>query len=94
MPATVRQDSLPGRVFSATGDSSYPTGGYPLSAAVLAHLSALSPGKVVGINDGAAVIALWDAANLKVKFITAATGAEVANASNQSAVTVKLFLFA
>jgi hypothetical protein len=27
---------------------------------------------------------------LKVKFITAATGAEVTNASNQSAVTVRL----
>ena len=90
MAAQVTQDSFPARIFNVSGDSSYATGGYALSAAVLA---ALGSGKVVGLNDGSAVIALWDAVNLKVKFITAATGAQVANASDQSANTVKLLLY-
>jgi hypothetical protein len=88
MPATVSRNVAPGRayIFDVAGDASYATGGYPLS------LSSLSNRTVYGINDGGAIIALWDAVNLKVKFITAATGAEVANASNQSAVTVKLLV--
>ena len=90
MAATVSEDIFNGRIFNVVGDSSYATGGYALSAAVLSQLKS---GQVVGLNDGNAVIALWDAANLKVKFITASTGAEVANASNQSANTVKLLLF-
>jgi len=90
MAATVSEDIFNGRIFNVVGDSSYATGGYALSAAVLSQLKS---GQVVGLNDGNAVIALWDAANLKVKFITASTGAEVANASNQSTNTVKLLLF-
>lgn len=88
MAATVSQDFNPGRVkiIDVQGDGSYTTGGYALSLTSLANKT------LYGLNDGGAIIALWDAANLKVKFITAATGAEVANASNQSANTVKLII--
>lgn len=91
MPAIVtpNKNSDRVRIIDVIGDSNYATGGYPLS---LSGLSAAGGGSrgVYGLNDGSAVIALWDAVNNKVKFITAATGAEVANASDQSAVTVKL----
>lgn len=91
MAATVSLDVLSGkdaRIFDVKGDTSYATGGYAVS------LSAFGAGGGVraayGVNDGSTVIALFDSVNLKVKFITAATGAEVANASDQSANTVKL----
>jgi hypothetical protein len=85
MAATVQATTFPGKIFSVTGDSSYATGGYALAA------SDLPIRTCVGLNTGT-VIALWDAPNKKVKFITAATGAEVANASDQSAVTVQLLV--
>lgn len=92
MAAQVTADPLTdkARIIDVQGDSSYATGGYALSASQLAASGGVRA--VYGINDGGAIIALWDAANLKVKFITAATGAEVLNASNQSAVTVKLLV--
>lgn len=89
MAATVSMDVSPSpRVVAVRGDSSYATGGYAVSASMFD-----SPGiNAVGLNTGS-VIALYDAPNKKVKFITASTGAEVANASDQSAVTVKLLLY-
>jgi len=89
MAASVSEVIEPCKILSVTGDSSYATGGYALAASCLPSPPAQS---VVGLNDGAAVIALWDAANLKCKFITASTGAEVSNASNQSGNTVKLLV--
>jgi hypothetical protein len=68
------------RVIRVKGTSSYTTGGYdlPLSGTV-------SPGGLgaIALNHGSAVIGL--VASGKVKFVTASTGAEVANASDQSA---------
>ena len=90
MAAKVSQAHYPARVMSITGDSSYATGGYALSAS---HLALANGPNVVGLNDGGAIIALYDAVNKKVKFITAATGAEVAAASDQSANTVKLLVY-
>lgn len=78
------------RILKVTGDSSYATGGYALSASVMDYQS--NP-KACGINDKATIIAEYDEVNKKVKFITRATGAEVANASDQSANTVKVLLF-
>lgn len=88
MAAQVTSDANPGKlqIVDVLGDANYATGGYALS------LSSLANKTVYGINDGGTIIALFDAPNLKVKFITAATGAEVLNASNQSAVTVKLLV--
>lgn len=78
------------RIFEITGDSSYVTGGYSVATEILREASQGGTSAPIGINDGAAVIALYDSVNQKVKFITASTGAEVANASNQSAVTVRI----
>lgn len=88
MAATVSADALGNKalVIDVAGDASYPTGGYALS------LSNLGNRTVYGINDGQANIPLWDPVNLKVKFIVAATGLEVANATNVSAVTLKLLV--
>ena len=91
MAATVRQQEYQARVLYVQGDASYATGGYALSDLALATNN--PPVTPAGINDGAAIIALYDAPNQKVKFITAATGAEVANLSNQSANIVKVALF-
>lgn len=76
------------RVVKIKGTSSYTTGGYDLPDFAIARQADGMP--PAGINDGAAVIAL--VAPGKVKFITAATGAEVANASDQSAVTVQVLV--
>jgi hypothetical protein len=75
------------RVLTVRGDSSYATGGYT----VVAFDSAVTPTPL--LPSGATIMALYDAMNKKVKFITVATQAEVANASDQSAVTVKLLLY-
>ena len=69
------------RVVKIKGTSSYGTGGYDLSASPFTKVSN-APAAPVAINDGSAVIGLVAAG--KVKFITAATGAEVAAASDQS----------
>ena len=72
-------------VASVTFDSSYPTGGEPLTASDLGlntidYLSATT--------DGSNAVT-WDKANNKLKVFTAA-GAEVANAVNLSAVVVRI----
>jgi hypothetical protein len=98
--ATIRADvafpAASARILNVKGDSVYATGGYLLAGAVAAasfNLANASDFKAVGLNDGGTIIALVDLPNLKVKFITAATGAEVANASDQSAVTVKVLVY-
>ena len=78
------------RVLKIKGTSSYTTGGYDLPAfanGTAVQNVVLGP---VGLNDGGTVIGL--VASGKVKFITAATGVEVANASDQSAVTVSVLV--
>jgi hypothetical protein len=76
---------------SVQGDTSYATGGYAVTGSFWSAIGSKAP---VGLNDGGARIALYDAVNQKVKFITASTGAEVANASDQSATTVKVLVYA
>lgn len=97
MPATVptsisSQPMQTVQIISIKGDDSYVTGGYALAAADLDPAAGGAGKAIWGVNDGSTVIALWDAANKKVKFITAATGAEVGSASNQTANTVKLIV--
>jgi hypothetical protein len=94
MAAIFQMDVAPSpRIVKVTGDSSYATGGYAVPGGSGTPGIADASVAPVGLNDGAARIALYDAANKKVKFITAATGAEVANASDQSGTTVKLLLY-
>ena|SRR6266496_6579491 len=96
--ATIRMEAaaLPAsaRVLLVRGDASYATGGYNLAGAASGwNLANASDFKCVGINDAATIISEVDLANLKVKFITRATGAEVGNATDQSAVTVKVLVY-
>lgn len=100
MAATVQAEPLSAagvpspRVISVTGDASYATGGYLVSGSLFGAAGAPSDGaQGFGIDTGGTVIAQYDQTNKKVKFITRATGAEVANASNQSGVTVKILLY-
>jgi hypothetical protein len=90
MAATLRLDPVQpsARLLAVKGDASYPAGGYPVSASFFD-----SPGITpVGLNTGT-IIGRYDAANKKVEFVTAATGAVVATSSDQSAVTVKVLLY-
>lgn len=73
-----------GRVLKIRGTNSYPTGGYDLPASP-GEQPALPP---LGINDGQANLPL--VAGTKVKFIVQATGLEVANAVDVSAVTLQV----
>jgi hypothetical protein len=92
MPAAA-QSILDGRyrdrVVKIKGTSSYTTGGYDLPAFMTTAVpnNSYAP---IALNDGSAVIGL--VASGKVKFITAATGAEVANATDMSAVTVSVLV--
>jgi hypothetical protein len=76
-----------GRVVKVKGTTSYTTGGYDLPAY---SSTPASGAPIVALNDGGAVIGLVAAG--KVKFITASTGAEVADASDQSANTVQVLV--
>ena len=79
------------RVLKITGTASYPTGGYSIPDSLVSQV-ANQPNPPVGINDGATNIALVDLPNKNVKFIVAATGLEVANATNVSANSVLVLL--
>lgn len=79
------------QIMRITGTASYPTGGYDLAESFVVNtVDRQSP--LVGLNDGGTNIALVDTVNKKVKFIVAATGLEVANATNVSAVTVSILV--
>lgn len=81
------QDPGTVKVVTVTGDASYPTGGYTLPGAVgpqdRVFAEAISTGTIYGV---------WDAVNKKLKLLTRSTNAEVANASNQSAVSIRLII--
>ena len=77
------------QILKMTGTASYPTGGYDLPASVVsAVLNSSTP--ALGINDGQANYPLVAAG--KVKFMVQATGLEVANAVNMSAVTLSILV--
>lgn len=71
---------------TCTFDSSYPTGGEPLTPADLG----LNTIDYLAANTDGSNAFVWDKANNKLKAYTAA-GAEVANATNLSAVVIRLF---
>jgi len=75
------------RIIRIQGTSSYTTGGYDLPNGGAGASPAAAP---LALNDGASVIGL--VASGKVKFLTASTGAEVANASDQSARAVQVLI--
>lgn len=77
------------QVMKVKGTSSYPTGGYDLNQSFVNNIANRAK-PLVGLNDGGTQIALI--AGAKVKFIVAATGAEVANATDMSAVTVSVLV--
>lgn len=79
------------RILKITGTSSYPTGGYDLPGSIFSQVANL-PFAPVGLNDGGTNIALVDLPNKKVKFIVAATGAEVLAAANVSGSIVSVLL--
>ena len=73
-----------------TGDTSYPTGGYAITAAQVG-MNTIQSG--IADNDTAASrLSSWDQTNKKLKLFTALS-TEAANASNQSTITVPVFLF-
>ena len=101
MAATVLEELIArkAKVLTVRGDSSYATGGYAMSGSFLDKAQAgvgPSGGPIAAglVIPGATIIGDWDETNKKVKFITRATGAEVAAASDQSAVTVKMMVWA
>jgi hypothetical protein len=78
------------KLLKIKGTSSYSTGRYDLPADWNGSKVSSRPYPPLALNDGSTVIGLVSAG--KVKFITAATGAEVANASDQSANTVSVLV--
>lgn len=78
------------QILKIKGTSSYPTGGYDLPASVAGTGVLNSSTPPVGINDGQAQFPL--VASGKVKFMVAATGAEVANTTDMSAVTLSVLV--
>jgi len=79
------------RIVRVTGTTSYGTGGYTLPAWLQEIISTQTRDPVTPLNDGAAVIAKLGPTGL-CQFITAATGAEVTAASDQSGNTVSLLV--
>lgn len=77
-------------LIDVVGDASYPTGGYPLTAAQLGLSTELDfiNGTVYAAPVATITSVSYDAVNSKLKFL--AGGAEVANATNLSTVTVRL----
>lgn len=71
-----------------TGDASYATGGYAVTATQFG-LTRLDGIDCLAAVSGKHVI--YDSGTGKVLFITTATGAEVSNASNQSAVVIPVY---
>ena len=81
-------------VFNCAGDTSYPTGGWPLAKATMG-VSANDPTAVVSvINHPLGYLAVYDNANQKLLLYrqTAATSAlvEVPNATNVQAATANM----
>lgn len=76
------------RVLKIQGDASYPAGGYALNSEPFLEAIQGGVNPPVGINDGKTVIARYNLGTQKVEFVTSATGALVATASDQSANTV------
>jgi hypothetical protein len=74
--------------FDVTPDTSYPTGGYAITAAQ-AGFSANIRNLVAGLALLGATYyyAFWDRVNGKLKFIVATTGVEVTAATNLSTMT-------
>jgi hypothetical protein len=80
---TVTRVAVPGDLKSwectITGDSSYATGGYAVTPASFGMNSITG---IVPLGVVAGNVAQYDATNAKIRFIVAATGAEVANTTN------------
>lgn len=74
-------------VATVTFDNSYPTGGEPLAASALG-LASIDFLSLSGTNANTFV---WDRANNKIKAFVRTTGAEVANATDLSAVVLDVF---
>lgn len=101
---SVHPEKVPGAFFDAlielTGDTSYPTGGYPFTASQLQTLfggaysaiESVEPQGIarVGAAGATANGAAFDRVNNKVQLYVLSTGAEVANAVNVSTVVVRL----
>jgi hypothetical protein len=75
------------RIIRIQGTSSYTTGGYDLPNGGAGSSPSAAP---LALNDGSTVIGL--VASGKVKFLTASTGAEVGNGTDQSANAVKVLV--
>lgn len=88
--ATLKTSDNETQIVNITFDSSYPTGGEALTAAELGLHSIL--GCVIGGINAVRYHAGWDQANKKLMLYqedgTSGIEAQVANASDQSAVTV------
>jgi hypothetical protein len=83
--------------FTITGDSSYPTGGYPLDAQALGFnvITGAHVTNLIGIDSSAGAYAATDAyyntASNKLRFL-APSGAEVASGANVSTISFKGFV--
>lgn len=93
---TVAFSEVPGAtkiVFGTiAGDSSYPTGGYPIAASSLASgaqsIVALTPAPPRGVAGTVASATQWDATNQKLLVFNTTAGAQTANATNLSAMVI------
>lgn len=77
------------RVATVTFDNSYPTGGEAVTAADF-NLTSIEYLQVSART--ASPVPRWDSANSTILLIDAPTGAEVANASDQSSVVIDVMV--
>ena len=95
MPAVANCNVVPrgtARVARIQGSSSYATGGYTPPqwlADIIATKAAPDLLAPCGLNEGTVVAQITSGL---IKFVTAATGAEVANASDQSGTVVSVLI--
>lgn len=84
-------NNLRWRTVNVTLDASYPTGGYPISAAQLGFNKTRA---VFVTSHSGGYVYEWAAGNLKAYRQTAATGAlvEVPNTTSLTGITVQLFV--
>jgi hypothetical protein len=75
-------------------DTSYPTGGEPVSISDLDFPSAIESIVLVGITDGASTCfnAVFDAENSKIVVMNADDGLEAGSTDNLSGVSMKFFV--
>ncbi|SRR5581483_1394377 len=96
--ASIKRLDIPGDVFlgvvELAGDSSYPTGGYPITPALLGLMN-IKFAVPLATNDGH--VAVLDQANMKVKLFVgdnpnASVGPLVEKASGSNVSTTRIYL--